>query len=91
MLIIGCLMSKTNLKTLFNDLYILPGILIRNLAIPIMFVIFMHVFKLSGNVYTACLLQIACPVAGATVLFAEKFAWQKLWKSRQTVSFWLVS
>jgi len=30
------------------------------------------------------------PRLNGGVLFAEKFAWQKLWKSRQTVSFWLV-
>jgi predicted permease len=73
MLIIGSLMVKTNLKTLFNDIYILPGVLMRNLAIPILFVLFLSFFKLSGNVYMACLLQVCCPVAGATVLFAEKF------------------
>jgi predicted permease len=73
MLVIGSLMAKTNLKTLFNDIYILPGILMRNLTIPILFVIFMHIFKLSGSVYMACLLQVSCPVAGATALFAEKF------------------
>jgi predicted permease len=73
MIIIGSLMAKANLKTLFNDAYILPGILIKNLIVPILFVVFLHIFKLVGYVYIACLLQTACPVAGNTALFAEKF------------------
>lgn len=73
MIIIGSLMAKANLKTLFNDAYILPGILIKNLLVPILLVFFLHIFKLTGVVYIACLLQTTCPVAGATALFAEKF------------------
>jgi predicted permease len=73
MLIIGSLMGKANIKSLFKDIYILPGIFMRNFFIPFLFIVFLHFFKLTGSVYTACLLQVACPAAGATVLFAEKF------------------
>jgi predicted permease len=73
MIVIGGLMAKTNLKSLFSDIYLLPGIFMRNFAIPFLFIIFLHFFKLTGSVYMASLLQVACPVAGATVLLAEKF------------------
>lgn len=73
MIVIGGVMSKIDLRYLFSDKYIWPGVLMRNLAIPLLFLLVMRVTGNMSHAWLACLIQIACPAAGNTVMFAELY------------------
>ena len=73
MLIIGSKMTAVNFRAIPADRFLWPGVLMRNLAVPAVCAVLLHLAGLRGMVLTACLLQASCPVAGNTVIFAELF------------------
>lgn len=73
MVIIGGLMSKMDLRLLFNDRGIWPGVLMRNVLMPLAALVVMRLLHVDAGIARACLIQAACPAAGFTVMYAELF------------------
>jgi predicted permease len=71
MLVIGSNISRIKFSTLLNDVWIWPGILMRNLAIPAAILLAFHWITVDKTALMAILLMTACPVAGNSVLFAQ--------------------
>jgi predicted permease len=73
MIIIGCRLAQVNLRTIFSEKWIWPGVIIKNLLIPLVAIFVLHLAGISGVLLLACLLPIACPAAGNTVLMADMY------------------
>lgn len=73
MLVLGGRMAKVPLRDMLNDKWIWPGVAIKNLAAPLLALFALHFAGVSGSLLLACLIPIACPVAGNTVLFADLY------------------
>jgi predicted permease len=73
MLIIGSIIAASDLKKLFTDKLSYFPVLLRNIIIPILAVVGLRLAGVSGPLFLACLIPAACPSAGVTVIFAEKF------------------
>lgn len=73
MVIIGVRIAHSNLKRLFSDKLILPPVLIRNLIIPLCTLGVLLLLGLRGAMLGICVIIAAMPVAGNTVVFAEKY------------------
>ena len=73
MLIIGSIIAASNLKELFTDKLSYLPVILRNIILPVLAIIGLRLAGISGPLFLACLIPVACPSAGATVIFAEKF------------------
>ena len=73
MIVIGARLAQVEFRTLLTDRRVLPGALLRNLAVPLMMLFAMHFAGIGGVLLMACLVPAACPVAGNTVLFADLY------------------
>lgn len=73
MVVIGTQIAGMELKTLFTEKFVWPGVFMRNLAIPGMMLLLCRAAGLTGLPLSATLVMTACPVAGNTVLFARLF------------------
>lgn len=73
MIVIGARMAQIEPRSLLTDRLVLPGIAMKNIVIPCIALIILHLAGVSGTLLIACLIPIACPVAGNTVLFADLY------------------
>lgn len=73
MVIIGVRIAESNLREFFTDRLLLPPVLIRNLIIPLCTLCALLVLGLRGPMLGICVLTAAMPVAGNTVIFAERY------------------
>jgi malate permease and related proteins len=73
MIVIGARMAQTDMRTIFTDKLVWPGVLLRNFAMPVLMLMLLHLAGVSGPLLTACLIPVCCPVGGNTVLFADLF------------------
>jgi predicted permease len=73
MIVIGARLAQLDPLTLITDRRVLPGIALRNLAVPLVAIFVLHFAGVSGELLLACLIPIACPIAGNTVLFADMY------------------
>ena len=73
MIVIGASLAQLDPLTLITDRRVLPGIALRNLAVPLAAIFVLHFAGVSGVLLLACLIPIACPVGGNTVLFADMY------------------
>lgn len=71
MVVIGTRVAGVDLKTIFFEKRVWPGVILRNLAVPAVYILILRLLRIDGNMLYACVIQAACPVAGNTVLFAE--------------------
>ncbi|MDR3644873.1 MAG: AEC family transporter, partial [Clostridia bacterium] len=70
---IGVMISQRNLSGIWREKYLWPVVALRNLLIPLAAVAALRLLGLHGAMLYACLIQVACPIAGNTALFAEMF------------------
>jgi len=70
MIIIGTTMTAIPFSHLFSELQIWPGVLIRNFVFPLLVVILLHFYGITGNLMLSLAILSACPTAGLAVLFA---------------------
>lgn len=73
MIVIGARMAQTDIRTIFGDKAVMPGILLRNLAFPAAMLVLLRLCGVSGSLLLACLIPVSCPVAGNTVLYADMY------------------
>lgn len=73
MIVIGARMAQIEPRSLLTDRLVLPGIAMKNIVIPCIALMILHLAGVSGTLLLACLIPIACPVAGNTVLFADMY------------------
>ncbi len=73
MLIIGSIIASTDLKKLFTEKLTYLPVLFKNIVIPLLTLFALKLIGVSGPLLLSCLIPVACPSAGATVIFAEKF------------------
>lgn len=71
MLVIGYGIARIKLHTLFEDKWIWPGILMRNLVIPVIMLLLLGLIDTERIVFLANILMSACPVAAYAVIFAQ--------------------
>lgn len=82
MLVIGSMMTKLDFRSIFQDITIWPGILLRNLAMPLLLLFMLHMSGIHGVLLLACVIQASCPVAGNTVLFSEMYGGDTIYASK---------
>lgn len=73
MIIIGARMAQTDLRAIFTEKAVVPGMLLRNFLIPAAMLVLLRLFGVSGPLLLACLIPISCPVAGNTVLYSDLY------------------
>ncbi|HEX3025668.1 MAG TPA: AEC family transporter [Clostridia bacterium] len=73
MIVIGSHLAQIDFRHVFKDKWIWPGVALRNLLIPFAAIFLLHLAGAKGTLLMACLIPIACPVAGTTVLFSDLF------------------
>jgi predicted permease len=73
MIVIGARVAQLDLRTVFTDVWIWPGTLLKNILLPLVSIFILHLAGVSGVLMLACLVPIACPVAGNTVLFPDLY------------------
>lgn len=73
MFIIGARLADIPLNTLLTDPWVWPGVALRNFFLPLLAVFGLHLAGVSGTLMLACLVPIACPIAGNTVLFPAMY------------------
>lgn len=71
MLTVGMNLALLKLPSIFTDARVWPSVLIKNFLSPLAAVFILHFAGVSGTLMLACLIPIACPVAGNTVFLAE--------------------
>jgi predicted permease len=71
MLIIGTSISQIPLKSIFVGKLAWIMVFLRNLVLPFVLLFALHALGVSGELLLCCVIPVACPVAGATVLFAK--------------------
>lgn len=77
MLIIGSLLSRTELKKLFKDISLYYGAVIKLIFVPVVLFLVARLFKEDSLVIKTYILIQAMPVAAMTSLFAESFNKEK--------------
>lgn len=77
MLIIGSLLSRTELKKLFKDISLYYGAVIKLIFVPVVLFLVARLFKEDSLVIRTYILIQAMPVAAMTSLFAESFNKEK--------------
>lgn len=77
MLIIGSLLSRTELKKLFKDMSLYYGAVIKLIFVPVVLFLVARLFKEDSLVIRTYILIQAMPVAAMTSLFAESFNKEK--------------
>ena len=77
MLIIGSLLSRTELKKLFKDMSLYYGAVIKLIFVPVVLFLVARLFKEDSLVIKTYILIQAMPVAAMTSLFAESFNKEK--------------
>jgi malate permease and related proteins len=82
MIIIGNRIAQINLKSLFSGLVLWPAIFVRNIVMPVILLFSMRWFGVSGVLLLACIIPVACPTAGNTVLIAELYGADSIFASR---------
>lgn len=73
MIVIGTQIAGMELKNLFTEKHIWPGIAMRNLVLPGVMLLLFRAAALTGTPLYSLTVMTACPVAGNTVLFARLF------------------
>jgi len=71
MIIIGTSISRIPLRSIFSERLGWIIVFMRNLAVPFCLMFALHNLGISGQLLLCCVIPAACPVAGATVLFAN--------------------
>lgn len=70
MIVIGHSLARLHPRTLVTDKRIWPGVLMRNLAIPVAAFVILRFTGLPRAIWMPTILLSACPVAGYCVMFA---------------------
>jgi predicted permease len=73
MIVIGARMAQIDPRTLLTDHMVWPGVLMKNIIVPVLALFVLHFSGVSGVLLLACLIPIACPVAGNAVLIPDMF------------------
>jgi hypothetical protein len=71
MLIIGTSISQIPLRSIFVGKSAWVVVFLRNLVLPSVVIFALHVMGVSGQLLLCCVIPVACPAAGITVLFAK--------------------
>lgn len=72
-IVLGAMVAQNRLKAVFTDLWVWPGVLMRNLVLPFLAVLALHFAGVHGSLLLECMVPIACPVAGNTALLADLY------------------
>ena len=73
MFVIGARLADIPLNTLLTDLWVWPGVLLRNFILPLLAIFGLYLAGIKGTLMLACLVPVACPIAGNTVLFPAMY------------------
>lgn len=82
MIVIGNRIAGIKLKELYYGAAIWIAILARNIAMPLLLMFALHFSGVKGITLLGCILPVACPTAGNTVLFAEMFGSDSFFAAR---------
>lgn len=82
MIVIGNRIARINVGELFSGWAIWIAILARNIVMPLILMISLHLAGVRGILLLGCMIPVACPTAGNTVLFAELFNKDSLFAAR---------
>ena len=73
MIIIGCQLANTSLKSMFTDKYSYLCIGVRLVAIPLVSLFLLYLFGVRGNMLVATVIATSAPSAATTTMFATKY------------------
>lgn len=73
MIVIGNRIARIRFRELLSGYAIWIAILTRNVIMPLILMIALHFAGVKGALLLGCMIPVACPTAGNTVLFAELF------------------
>lgn len=73
MLVIGFYLSQTSLFDTFRDRAVYGVIALRLITIPLISLIVMRLFGVTGDILIACTVAASAPTAATTTMFATKF------------------
>ena len=73
MLVIGYYLANTNFKTAFQNKAAHLCIFLKLLVIPLISLLCMRLFQLSGDIPVSMVIAASAPVAAATTMFSAKF------------------
>lgn len=73
MIIIGARIAVSGVKGLFRKKYIIFPVVMRNIIVPLSTFAMLFALGVRGPLLLGCVLPAAMPIAGNTVIFAEKY------------------
>ncbi|MCL1997569.1 MAG: AEC family transporter [Turicibacter sp.] len=73
MMLVGALLAKSNIRTLFSDFSILPIIAARLVGIPLATFFILRLFLTNDFMLEVIVILMAMPVAANTAIFAEQY------------------
>jgi len=82
MIVIGNRIARINIREIFAGWAIWIAIFARNIVMPLILMFALHFAGVRGMLLLGCMIPVACPTAGNTVLFAELFGGDSLFAAR---------
>jgi malate permease and related proteins len=82
MIIIGNRIAQIDLRVIFSGMALWPAIFARNIAMPVSLLFALHFAGVEGHTLLGCILPVACPTAGSTVLIAGMYGADSIFGAR---------